>query len=65
MGVCLANVSWVSPGGRAWEFFFVAFRRNAEMGEQDPKGLAEELRAAGRAASRGEKQLPGPAAVHP
>ena len=31
------------------------------MGERDPKGLVEELRAAGRVASRGEKQLPGPA----
>ena len=32
------------------------------MGEQDPKGLVEELRATGRVASRGEKQTPGPAA---
>ena len=48
----------------------VVFRSNygratldsAEMGEQDPKGLAEELRAARMAARRGERQLPGSAA---
>jgi len=43
--------------------FFAAFRRSAEIGEQDPKRLVEELRVARRVASRGEKQTPGPAAT--
>ncbi len=53
---CLSYSSW------SWGFFFVAFRRSAETGEQDPKGLVEELRATGRVASRGEKEPPGSAA---
>ncbi|HAK53284.1 MAG TPA: hypothetical protein DCM54_15490 [Gammaproteobacteria bacterium] len=41
-----------------WGLFFVAFRRSAEIGEQDPEGLVEELMATGRVASHGEKQTP-------
>ena len=41
---------------------FRSLQAQRRMEEQDPEGLVEELRVARRAASRGEKQLPGPAA---